>query len=79
MIENTFLSWAWLSSCLVQTTWSSIRTTTLSKLSLVPNSFSHGNSYLLQLLFEIHKKLQTSKLEFGLNSKAFLAGYSSLT
>ena len=26
MIESTFLSLDWLSSCLVQTTWSSIRT-----------------------------------------------------
>ena len=79
MIENTFLSLAWLSSCFGQTTWSSTRTIALSKLSLVPSSFGHDNSYLLQLLFQIHKKLQTSKLEFGLNSKAFLTGYSSLT
>ena len=79
MFENPFLSLAWLSSCLVQTTWSSIRTITLAKMSLIPNSFGHDNSYLLQLLIEMHKKLQTSKLEFGLNSKAFLTGYSSLT
>ena len=71
MIENTFLSLAWLSSCLVQTTWSSIRTKTHSKFSLIPNSVGHDTCYLLQLLFEMRKKLQTSKLEFGLNSKAF--------
>ena len=69
MIENTFLSLAWLSSCLVQTTWSWTRTTSLSKLSLIPNSFGHDNRYLLQLIFELRKKLQTSKLEFGLISK----------
>ena len=63
MMENTLLSLAWLSSCLVQTTWSLIRTITLSKLSLIPNSFGHDNSYLLQLILEMHKKLQTSKLE----------------
>ena len=33
--------------------------------------FDSDNSHLLQLMFEMHKKLQTSKLEFGLNSKAF--------
>ena len=65
--------------CSVQNTWSSIRAITNSNLSLIPNSFGHDNSYLLQLMFEVHKKLQTSKLEFGLNSKAFLTGYSSLT
>ena len=51
----------------------------LSKLSLIPNSFGHDNSYRLQLIFEMHKKPQTSKLEFGLNSKAFYAGCPSLT
>ena len=79
MIENTFLSLAWFSSCLVQTTWSSTRTITLSKLSLIPNAFGHDNRYLLQLILEMHKKLQTSKLEFGLNSKAIETGYPSLT
>ena len=64
MIENTFLSLAWLSSCLVQPTWSSIRTITLSKLCFIPNSFGHDNSYLLQLIFEMQRKLQTSKLEY---------------
>ena len=63
MIENTLLSLAWLSSCSVQSTWSSIRTRIRSKLSLIPNSFGHDNSYL-QLTFETHKKLQTSKLDF---------------
>ena len=50
MIEITFLSLAWLSSCLAQTTWSSIRTITLSKSILIPRSFGHDNSYLLQLI-----------------------------
>ena len=38
MIENTFLSLAWLSSCLVQTQW-------VSTLRLVPNLFGNNNSY----------------------------------
>ena len=33
--------------------------------------FDKDNSHLLQLIFEMRKKLQTSELEFGLNSKAF--------
>ena len=70
MIKTTFLSLAWLSSCLVQTTWSSIRKTILSKLSLIPSSCDHDNRYLLQVIFEMHKKLITIKIEFGLNSKA---------
>ena len=33
--------------------------------------FDKDNSHLLQLFVEMHKKLQTSKLEFGLNRKRF--------
>ena len=33
--------------------------------------FDKDNSHLHQLILDVHKKLQPSKLEFGLNSKAF--------
>ena len=40
------------------------------KLSLIPSSFGHDNSYFFVLIVEMHKKLQTVRIEFGLNSKA---------
>ena len=61
MLKNTFLSLAWLSSCLVKTTWSLMRTITLLKLSLILNLPGHDNSYVLRLFFE-HKKLQTTEI-----------------